>query len=79
MHFQKHKFKKLKLLPGSKSNCLRSSILSTVPDLGECKTIIVEPIMHKKHPIFPSKFNFSPRYFEDKMALKNKCLIRKHA
>lgn len=39
------------------------------PDsFGECITIIIDPIMHKKHPNFPKMFNRSLRNFVESMA-----------
>lgn len=35
---------------------------------GECKTIIVLPIIQRKHPSFPNKFNLSLRNLDDKIA-----------
>lgn len=42
-------------------NTFRSSISTS---FGECRTIIIDPKTHKKHPSFPRRFNRSLRNFD---------------
>lgn len=37
---------------------------STSTSFGECKTIIIEPKIHSKHPNLPKRFNFSFKNFD---------------
>uniref|UniRef100_A0A6B0TTW5 Putative secreted protein n=1 Tax=Ixodes ricinus TaxID=34613 RepID=A0A6B0TTW5_IXORI len=45
------------------------SMLSTLPSLGLCSTITVEPRTHKRQPTLPTRLSRSFRNLEDRRAL----------